>query len=225
MQEYPKSTLNKVIRGSKRASYDTNTVYNILDDTFLCHVGYVYEGQAIVIPMSYARKDDKIYLHGSLKNRMFQNILKASKASITVTHLDGLVLARSAFHHSANYRSATLFGSVHMVEDPIKKMDALACIVNHMIPEHWDHIRQPSQKELNATLVIEFTIELGSAKIRAHGAVDEPEDYALPIWAGVIPLKQIACLPVSDDQLISDVKIPPSVTQYVAKHGKSKLMD
>ncbi|WP_025740342.1 pyridoxamine 5'-phosphate oxidase family protein [Aquimarina pacifica] len=219
MKEYSTSKLNKVIRGSKRASYDIATINQILDDTFLCHIGYAFEGHAVVIPMAYARKENKIFLHGSLKNRMFMNILKAGKASVTVTHLDGLVLARSAFHHSANYRSVTVFGSVKIVDEIEQKKEALAYMVNHMISGHWEHIRQPNEKELNATLVIELTIETASAKIRAQGAVDESKDYELPIWAGVIPIKQVAGEAISDDRLLPEVELPHTVSRYVTENG------
>ena len=218
MEKYSISSLNKVVRGSKRATYDVATVHAILDDAFLCHIGYVYQNQAIVIPIAYARKGDVIYIHGSLKNRMLLSLLEAGTASLTVTHLDGLVLARSAFHHSANYRSVTVFGSVNRVEEPKDKMEALKTIVDQMIPNHWDTTRQLSEKELNATLVIAIQIETAAAKIRAEGAVDEVGDYDLPIWAGVIPLKQKALAAISDDKLLDSIKIPESVTNYIKTH-------
>jgi len=218
MEKYSISSLNKVVRGSKRATYDVATVHAILDDAFLCHIGYVYQNQAIVIPIAYARKGDVIYIHGSLKNRMLLSLLEAGTASLTVTHLDGLVLARSAFHHSANYRSVTVFGSVNRIEEPKDKMEALKAIVDQMIPNHWDTTRQLSEKELNATLVIEIQIETASAKVRAEGAVDEVGDYDLPIWAGVIPIQQKALEAISDDKLLDSIKIPESVTNYIKTH-------
>ncbi len=218
MSQYSISEINKVVRGPKRASYDVELINNILDDTFLCHVGYVWNNKAIVIPMAYARKEDKIYLHGSLKNRMMLSLLDAGEASISVTHLDGLVLARSAFHHSANYRSATIFGKTRKVEDPEEKMEALEYILNHMVPGHWDNIRQPNEKELNATLVIEIKIDHASAKVRAEGVVDEKEDHRLPIWAGVVPVKQKAFDAISDQDLSEEVRVPKAVLDYVEKN-------
>ncbi|TSE03894.1 MULTISPECIES: pyridoxamine 5'-phosphate oxidase family protein [Aquimarina] len=215
MADYSISELNKVVRGPKRAIYDINTINEILDDTFLCHVGYVFKGQAIVIPTAYGRKEDKIYIHGSLKNRMMLNLLDVGEASLSVTHLDGLVLARSAFHHSANYRSVNVFGEVRKVENPKEKMDALACILNHMVSGHWDNVRQPNEKEFNATLVLELSIKTASAKVRAEGVVDEAEDYKLPIWAGVVPLRQIANNAISDDNLQEGVKEPKEVLDYI----------
>jgi len=215
---YSISKVNKVVRGVKRATYDETTVHTILDDAFLCHIGYQWEGEIIVIPTAYGRKGDRIYIHGSLKNRMMLGLLHAGKASITVTHLDGLVLARSAFHHSANYRSAVLFGTVRQLDDPMEKMDALACILNHMVPGHWDHVRKPNAKEFKSTLVLELQIETASAKIRAEGVIDETIDKELPIWAGVVPIKQVALHPVSDPELAKDIVIPKTVLQYAKKY-------
>ncbi len=218
MSEYSVSELNKVVRGPKRATYNVNTINAILDDAFLCHVGYVFKNQAIVIPTAYARKDDKIYIHGSLKNRMMLALLEAGEASISVTHLDGLVLARSAFHHSANYRSVTIFGKVRKVEDPDEKMNALAYILNHMVPGHWDNVRHPNDKEFNATLVLEVTIETASAKVRAEGVIDEKEDHDKPIWAGVVPIKQVAYNALSDSDLPKGIEVPDAVKRYVEQN-------
>lgn len=218
MAEYSISELNKVVRGPKRATYDVDTVHAILDDAFLCHVGYVFKGQAIVIPTAYGRKEDKIYIHGSLKNRMMLGLLETGEASVSVTHLDGLVLARSAFHHSANYRSVNVFGVVKRLEDPKEKMDALECILNHMIPGHWDNVRRPNEKEFKATLVLEISIETASGKVRAGGVNDEPSDLDLPIWAGVVPIKQVAYDAISDKELVKDIKIPEAVLKYVKKN-------
>ncbi|WP_298540436.1 pyridoxamine 5'-phosphate oxidase family protein [uncultured Aquimarina sp.] len=215
MSQYQVSELNKVIRGSKRANYNVEEINKILDDTFLCHVGYVWQNNAIVIPTAYGRDGDTIYIHGSLKNRMITNLLAAGSASISVTHLDGLVLARSAFHHSANYRSVNVFGTVRKVEDAEEKMKALECILNHMVPGHWNNIRQPNEKEFNATLVMAIKMDTASAKVRAEGVVDEKEDHSLPIWAGVIPIKQTASDPVSDADLGEAVKVPEAVLSYV----------
>ncbi len=215
MPEYPISEVNKVVRGPKRAIYNVDEINAILDATFLCHIGYVWQNRAIVIPTAYGRNGDTIYIHGSLKNRMMLSILETSEISISVTHLDGLVLARSAFHHSANYRSVTVFGSVHKVEDPKEKMNALACILNHMVQDHWDNVRQPNEKELNATLVMAIKIDTASAKVRAEGVVDEKEDHELPIWAGVVPIRQVVDDPVSDDMIDNSIKVPSAVLAYV----------
>lgn len=214
MEDYKKSKLNRVKRGANRAVYDVEAVNEILDAGFLCYVGYVYDGYPITIPMAYARKEDKIYLHGSTANRMLLSILEAKKTSITVMHLDGLVLARSGFHHSVNYRSVTLFGTVKKIETDNEKTIILEHIVDYMIKGRWDELREMNQTELDRSLIIEFTIEKASAKVRAEGVNDEPEDENLPIWAGIMPIKQVARHPISDNKLPDGVTIPKHVLQY-----------
>ncbi len=218
MAEYSITKLNKVVRGPKRAIYDIDTINSILDDAFLCHVGYIWDNKSIVIPTAYGRDNDKIYIHGSLKNRMMLSLLEAGEACVSVTHLDGLVLARSAFHHSANYRSVNVFGKVTKVDDPELKMNALACILNHMVEGHWDNVRQPNNKEFNATLVLEISMDSASAKVRAEGVNDEPEDLNRPIWAGVVPVRQVASKPESDGILREGIKIPEAVLSYVEQN-------
>ncbi|MCK8520358.1 pyridoxamine 5'-phosphate oxidase family protein [Aquimarina sp. D1M17] len=218
MAEYSITKLNKVVRGPKRAIYDIDTINSILDDAFLCHVGYIWDNKSIVIPTAYGRDNDKIYIHGSLKNRMMLSLLEAGEACVSVTHLDGLVLARSAFHHSANYRSVNVFGKVTKVDDPELKMNALACILNHMVEGHWDNVRQPNNKEFNATLVLEISMDSASAKVRAEGVNDEPEDLNRPIWAGVVPVRQVASKPESDRGLQEGVRVPEAVLSYVEQN-------
>ncbi|TYA74694.1 pyridoxamine 5'-phosphate oxidase family protein [Seonamhaeicola marinus] len=218
MSSYNTSNLNKVIRGSNRATYDIETVNTILDDGFIGYVSYVYDGTPISIPMAYGKIGDKIYLHGSLKNRMLLSILDNKKVSITVMHLDGLVLARSAFHHSVNYRSVTLFGDAVKVEDENVKRTALKCIVDQMIEGRWNTLRPMTDKEFNATLVIEVPIQTASAKVRAEGAIDEKSDLELPIWAGVVPMKQVALAPESDNLLNPNTHVPKHVLEYCEEH-------
>ncbi len=214
MQEYSKDKRNRVKRGSNRALYDVETINKILDAGFIGYVGYVYDGYPISIPMAYARKEDKIYLHGSTANRMLLAVLENEKASITMMHLDGLVLARSGFHHSVNYRSATLFGSMKKVENDEEKTDILENVVNHMVKNRWDSLRPMNQQELDRTLVVEFTIETASAKIRAEVVGDEPEDYELDVWAGIVPIKQVAEYPVADKGIPQKMEIPKHVLDY-----------
>jgi nitroimidazol reductase NimA-like FMN-containing flavoprotein (pyridoxamine 5'-phosphate oxidase superfamily) len=218
MTKFPKTDLNKVIRGSNRAKYDYEAIYQILDAGFMGHVSYIYDGMAICIPMAYARKADKIYLHGSLKNRTFLSLLDNKGASMTVTHLDGLVLARSGFHHSVNYRSATLFGSIKRIDDKQEKEEILEAIVEQMIPGRWAELREMSAKELKSTLVVELTIQSASAKIRAEGVNDEKEDQHLPIWAGVVPIRQVSEFPEIDPDVPKEVDIPAHVLSYYHKH-------
>ncbi len=214
MKEYSQSKLNLIKRGQNRATYNVKKINTILDAGFLCYVGYIYNGKPITIPMAYTRRDDKIYIHGSTANRMLLSILASKKTSITVMHLDGLVLARSGFHHSVNYRSVTLFGDLKKIDNDIEKTQILKWIVNQMVPNHWNSLRPIHQKELDRTLVVEFTIKTASAKVRAEGVLDDPEDYELPIWAGIIPIKQVTEFPISDDKLIEGVKIPQHIVNY-----------
>lgn len=214
MNTYEKTDLNKVTRGSNRAVYDTEQINTILDAGFVGFVAYNYHNKAITIPMAYGRIDNKIYLHGSRKNRMLLALLENKEASMTVMHLDGLVLARSAFHHSVNYRSATIFGTVTQVDDSNKKETVLKRIVDQMIPGRWETLRTMSDKEFNATLVVELEIETASAKVRAEGAIDEKSDMDLPIWAGVIPVEQISKPAISDPHLPENVELPQHIKAY-----------
>ncbi len=214
MKEYSKSKLNRVKRGQNRATYDIEKINAILDAGFIGYVSYTYQGRAITLPMAYGRKDDKIYLHGSQANRMLLALLEVKEMSMTVMHLDALVLARSGLHHSVNYRSATLFGSVRKIEDPNEKDSTLFCFMEHMMKGRWDGIRSMHKEELDRTLVVEMTIETASAKIRDVGVADELEDYDLDVWAGLVPLKQVAEYPIPDDGLPQKMKIPKHVLDY-----------
>ena len=215
--EFKKKPLNKVIRGSKRATYDKEKVYGIVDDHVLCHVAYLYEDCPITIPTGYGRKEDTIYLHGSMKNRMMLSLLDCPRLSITVTHLDGFVMARSVFHHSVNYRSAILFGKPRLVTDDSEKMEALELVTENFNPGRWSEARQPNAKEFEATLVIAVEIEDASAKIRDVGVNDEVEDLQLPIWAGVVPLSVVAGNPLEEKDILEGVAVPPSVKRMIGK--------
>ncbi len=219
MEQFSKTELNQVKRGPKRASYDVAQINAILDAGFMCNVGYVWQGKAIVIPTAYVRINNEIYLHGSLKNRMMLALLEAGEGSISVTHLDGLVLARSAFHHSVNYRSVNVFGSVRMVTNPAEKMHALEEFTNHVLPGRWDDVRPPNKKEFEATLFIAVRIDAASAKVRAEGVNDEKFDHDGPHWAGVVPLRTVASAPESDPELANDIPVPKSVHDYVTAMG------
>ncbi|MFY9243607.1 MAG: pyridoxamine 5'-phosphate oxidase family protein [Polaribacter sp.] len=214
MKEYKQSKLNRIKRGANRATYDVEKINSILDASFIGYVGYVFEGKAITIPMAYGRMDNKIILHGSNANRMLISLLKAGEMSITVMHLDALVLARSGFHHSVNYRSATLFGSVRKLEEKKEKDDALFCFMEHMMKGRWNGIREMNQAEFDRTLTIEMTIETASAKIRDVGVADEPDDYDLNVWAGLVPIKQVAEYPIPDKGKPEQMEIPKHVLDY-----------
>ncbi len=218
MKEYTKSKLNTIKRGRNRATYDVDKINSILDAGFIGYVSYVFDGRPISLPMAYGRKDDKIYLHGSQANRMLLALLESDEISMTVMHLDALVLARSGLHHSVNYRSATIFGSVKKLEGNEEKTAALYCFMEHMMVGRWDGIRPMHEPELDRTLVVEMTIETASAKIRDVGVGDEPEDYELDVWAGLVPIKQVAEYPISDDRLPEEMDIPKHVLDYYEAH-------
>ncbi|MEM9328255.1 MAG: pyridoxamine 5'-phosphate oxidase family protein [Bacteroidota bacterium] len=211
MEKSEISTLNKVVRGAKRALYEREIAYDIIDSHMICHVAYVYEGYAISIPTGYGRSGDMLYLHGSLKNRMLLGILEADKVSVTITHLDGLVLARSVFHHSVNYRSAMVFGKPRVVEDPDEKMKALEVITENFIQGRWQEARTPNDKEFRSTLVIGVSIDQFSAKVRAEGVNDELSDMELDIWAGVVPIHGMYGQPIPEKDLNSAIEAPDSV--------------
>ncbi|WP_117883422.1 pyridoxamine 5'-phosphate oxidase family protein [Aureibaculum luteum] len=214
MKEYSKSKLNRVKRGQIRATYDVEKINTILDAGFIGYVSYVYQGGAITLPMAYGRKDNKVYLHGSQANRMLLALLEAKQMSMTVMHLDALVLARSGLHHSVNYRSATVFGTVKKIVNPKEKEAALFCFMEHMMKGRWDGIRPMHPEEIDRTLVVEMTIETASAKIRDVGVGDEPEDYELEVWAGLVPIKQVAEYPISDKGIPQQLEIPKHVLDY-----------
>jgi uncharacterized protein len=179
----------RVVREPQRAVYDRDTVNQILDEAFLCHVGFVADGQPFVIPTSYGRNGDVLYIHGSVASRMLRNLDQGIPVCITVTLLDGLVLACSVFNHSMNYRSVVILGTATLVSDPEEKLAALRAISEHIIPNRWEDARQPNEKELKATSVLRLPITEFSAKIRVGPPVDDKEDYEFPTWAGVLPLE------------------------------------
>lgn len=198
----------------KRGSHDSAVIYQILDSAFLAHVGFQQGGQPFVIPTLYGRERDKLYLHGSAASRMMRELETGVPACVTVTLVDGLVLARSAFHHSMNYRSVVAFGMACKIVAADKKICALRTISEHVIAGRWDDVRGPSEKELNATTVLEFFIEEASAKVRTGPPIDDEDDYALPIWAGILPLQMEADTPVPDPRLENGVKTPEHVLRY-----------
>ena len=191
----------RVERLPERGHYDRETIDPILDQSFLCHVGFVLDGQPYVIPTGYGRSGDTLYFHGSAASRMLRNLAGGIPVCITVTLLDGLVVARSLFHSSMNYRSVVLLGTARLVDDPHEKMQGLHAVSEQIFPGRWDEARQPNEQELKATSVLALPIKECSAKIRTGGAHDEEEDYALPIWAGVVPLRLVAGAPEPDTEL------------------------
>ena len=213
MENFPKTERNTVKRVPKRGHYDKATVYEILDAGFIAHVGFSIDGQPFVIPTAYGRNGDQIYLHGATTSRMIQHLQGGPPVCITVTFIDGIVLARSVFHHSVNYRSAVVFGTARLAAEE-EKMDALEIVTEHIHPGRWAEARVPNAIELKATSVLVVDIEQGSAKIRTGPPSDDKEDYELPIWAGVIPMQTVYGSPVADPQLTAGIPMSPSVERF-----------
>ncbi|MBV6644836.1 MAG: pyridoxamine 5'-phosphate oxidase family protein [Cyclobacteriaceae bacterium] len=209
-----KNPVSKVVRGSKRAVYTKDEVYQIIDAHSICHIPYLHEGIAITIPTGYGRLADTLYLHGAISNRMLNGLLDQAKVSATITHLDGLVLARSVFHHSFNYRSAVVFGTARLVDDPEEKMEALKVITENIIPGRWEEARLPNPVEMKRTLVLAIDIEEVSAKVRAEGVNDDEEDLTLTVWAGVLPLKLIKQTPIPEPNLAPGTEMSKAVLAY-----------
>lgn len=207
----------KVNRLPKRAAYDKDTIFKILDESFICHVGFKINGQAYIIPTAYGRKDDFIYIHGSKNSRMLKSFESGEDICVSVTLLDGIVLARSAFHHSINYRSVIIFGKPDEIKSQEEKSKALEIITEQIISGRWNDVRKPNEKELNATSVFSLRIDEASAKIRTGPPVDDKEDVNLNVWAGVLPLKIIAEEPVRNPDLRDDITLP----DYI-KHNRWK---
>jgi nitroimidazol reductase NimA-like FMN-containing flavoprotein (pyridoxamine 5'-phosphate oxidase superfamily) len=211
------SARTRVVREADRAVYDRETVYRILDEGFLCHVGFAIDGQPFVIPTSYGRKDASLYIHGSAASRMLRQMKEGVPVCVTVTLLDGLVLARSVFNHSMNYRSVVVLGKATLVDDPEEKLAALRALSEHILPGRWDDSRQPNERELKATSVLRVAIEEFSAKVRTGPPIDDAEDYSFPTWAGVIPLEMKAGEPIDDERLLAGRSVPEYARRYTRK--------
>ena len=208
------SARTRVVREADRAVYDRETVYRILDEGFLCHVGFAMDGQPFVIPTSYGRKGASLYIHGSAASRMLRQMKEGVPVCVTVTLLHRLVLARSVFNHSMNYRSVVVLGKATLVDDPEEKLAALRALSEHILPGRWDDSRQPNERELKATSVLRVPIEEFSAKVRTGPPIDDAEDYSFPTWAGVIPLETVAGNPINDPKLDSGREAPEYVRTY-----------
>lgn len=219
-EEFEKKERNTVRRIASRGKYDRETVFGILDEAFLCHVGFSVNEQPFVIPTLYGRDGETVYIHGSAISRMLENLSGGLPVCITVTITDGIVLARSAFHHSMNYRSVTLFGRGVLVEDYDEKLRALTLISENVLPGRWEDARRPTEKEMNVTSVVAVAIEDAAAKIREGGPKDDKKDYQLPVWAGVLPMEQNILAPVADDPLPDGVGVPDYIRRLYSEDGR-----
>jgi len=208
------SARTRVVREPHRGVYDRATAYKILDEGLVCHIGFTIDGQPFVIPTGYGRAGDDLYVHGSAASRMLRNLDQGVPVCFTVTLVDGLVLARSIFNHSMNYRSVVVLGAAIAVKDPEEKLHALRAISEHIVPGRWAESRQPNEQELKATLVLRLPISEFSAKVRQGPPIDDEEDYEFPTWAGVIPFQTLVGPPVPDPKLDSRYKVPEYVEHY-----------
>jgi uncharacterized protein len=212
-----------VRRLPKRASYDLELIHRVLDEGLICHVAFTVDGAPAVIPTIHTRIGERLYFHGSTASRMLRSLRDGVEACVCVTLLDGLVLARSAFHHSMNYRSAVIFGRASVVSNDDEKRRVLDALVEHVVPGRSAHVRRPSPAEFKQTLVLGLPIEEASAKVRTGGPVDDEDDYALPVWAGVVPLHLQPQEPIADDRLHPGLAVPEYVEHYTrdpSRHGR-----
>jgi nitroimidazol reductase NimA-like FMN-containing flavoprotein (pyridoxamine 5'-phosphate oxidase superfamily) len=215
MSKFQPTQRTQVKRLPDRGAYDSETVFRILDEGLICHVGFSVDGQPYVIPTGFARVEDTLYIHGSAASRMLRTLAEGVQVCVTVTLLDGLVLARSAFHHSMNYRSVVMLGRATLVSDPAEKIKALEAFTEHIVRGRWNDVRLPTEAELKATTVLALPLAEVSAKIRKGPPKDDAEDYELPIWAGVVPLTIAPAAPIDDPRLKAGLEPPAYAKKYL----------
>jgi uncharacterized protein len=214
MEKFTQTARTTLKRLPQRGAFDRESINQILDEGFVCHAGFTVDGQPYVIPTGYARAGDRLFIHGSQASRMLRTLGQGIEVCLTVTLIDGLVLARSAFHHSMNYRSVVVFGRAVVVDEREEKLAALRALSDHMIPGRWDDVREPSERELQLTTVLSLPLDEASAKVRTGPPLDDEEDYELDVWAGVIPLRLVANAPIPDPRLPARIDPPPYALDY-----------
>ena len=210
------SDRTRVRRVPARGVYDRESIHAILDETLISHVGLVQDGQPVVIPMLHARLEERLYLHGSAASRLLRTLAGGAPVCATTTLVDGLVLARSAFHHSVNYRSVVVFGRARLVEPPAERRRALELFTERLVPGRWPEVRPPTRQELTGTRVLALPLDEASAKVRTGPPVDDEEDYELPVWAGVVPMRTVVEEPEPDPRLDPAVELPAHVARWGA---------
>ncbi|HJU52926.1 MAG TPA: pyridoxamine 5'-phosphate oxidase family protein [Pyrinomonadaceae bacterium] len=214
MENFEPTARTTLKRLPKRGNYERETIYGILDEGFVCHVGFVVDGRPFVIPTGYGRAGDQLYIHGSAASRMLRTLREGIDVCVTVTLVDALVLARSSFHHSMNYRSVVIFGRAQVVEDEGGKMEALRVFTDHIMRGRWEDARLPNQSELRQTMVLALPLAEASAKIRTGPPIDDEEDYELPVWAGELPLRVVTGEAIADPRLNAGVEQPEYMREY-----------
>ncbi len=217
MTDFQPTDRTRVRRVANRASYDRDTIYSILDDALVAHVAFIAGDAPVVLPMAFVRVGDAVYLHGSTRARMFETIAGGAPICVTVTLLDGLVLARSAFHHSVNYRSVTIHGSGSVVAERDRALTVLRALTEKIASGRWEAVREPNEQEMKATLVVEIPIVEVSAKVRSGDPIDDEDDYALPIWAGSVAIERRYAEPVADARLPGDIEVPEHVRKLTRR--------
>ena len=222
MNDFPRTQRTTLKRLPQRGSFEREQINEILDEGLVCHVGFVFNGHPFVIPTGYARVGDTLIIHGSQASRMLRQLGQGIDVCVTVTLIDGLVLARSAFHHSMNYRSVVVFGRAEVIEDRQEKMAALEALSEHIIPGRWDDVRGPNDRELQLTTVLAIPLTEASAKVRTGPPVDDEEDYDLPVWAGVLPLQMVAQKPIADPRLPPETPTPKHAIDYDRRPGSAQ---
>jgi uncharacterized protein len=213
-EQFPVTDRTRVVREAHRAVYDRDAIYKILDEAFVCHIGLAVEGQPYVIPTLFARIGDDLYLHGSAASRMLRGLSAGWPMCVTVTLIDGMVLARSVFNQSMNYRSVVALGRATLIENAEERLHALQAFTNKLIPGRWEDTRQPNEKELKATSILKLRLTEVSAKVRTGGVEDDVEDYGFPTWAGIIPLKLVAGEPLRDERCDPGIPLPAYAAQF-----------
>ncbi|HKC64473.1 MAG TPA: pyridoxamine 5'-phosphate oxidase family protein [Pyrinomonadaceae bacterium] len=214
MADFTPTARTTLKRLPRRGTYERELIYSILDEGLVCHVGFVYDNHPVVIPTAYGRAGERLYIHGAKASRMMNALRDGAEVSVTVTLLDGLVLARSAFHHSMNYRSVVIFGKVSEVLDRAEKTEALRCFTEQIVKGRWPDVRPPTKAELDGTTVLSLLLEEASAKVRTGPPLDDEEDYQLPVWAGVLQLRTQTGELVADPRLQDGIEPPAYLRQY-----------
>ena len=213
--EFEKTRENTIKRGSKKARYDEDTIYKILDATSVCFIAFNIDGKAFTQPVNYGRKGNKIFIHGSHNNRMTTAILSSEEVCLSVMILDAMKLTRSAYHHSVNFRSVVVFGTVRELFEHEEKLEGLKALINHFVPGRWDHCRIPNESEIKATRVIEINIDSASAKVADAPAKEESPDYELDYWAGTIPVRTLYGPPIRDCKLNPEIETPKHILDFI----------